>query len=179
MANPVKSCHLRPLHVPSLPGPLCWRRPGDRDHPKMLCPIFGTGRKQMTGGFKDLLNFHPELWGFMIQFDERIFFSFFFGLFNHQLDDIQNLGGGLKLFLYCSPLFGEDVQFDEHIFQMTCSTTNQRIDYTNSCFSQNVFCWRAQNLPCSIGETFGESLDPKCPMKNEGFRPPQKMACNL
>ena len=110
----------------------------------------------MTGGFKDLLNYHPVLWGFMIQFDERIVFMFFFsGLFNHQLDDIQKqLGGGLKHFL-CSPLFGEDFQFDEHIFQMSCSTTNQRIDYTNSCFSQNVLLLKAQKLPCQSKETFG------------------------
>ena len=29
-----------------------------------------------------------------------------------------NLGGGFKYFLEFSPLFGEDFQFDEHIFQM-------------------------------------------------------------
>ena len=29
------------------------------------------------------------------------------------------LGGGFKYFLFfCSPLFGEMIQFDEHIFQM-------------------------------------------------------------
>ena len=33
------------------------------------------------------------------------------------------LGGGFKYFLF-SPLFGEDFQFDEHIFQMGGSTTN-------------------------------------------------------
>ena len=34
------------------------------------------------------------------------------------------LGGGFKYFLF-SPLFGEMIQFDEHIFQMGGSTTNQ------------------------------------------------------
>ena len=34
------------------------------------------------------------------------------------------LGGGFKYFL-CSPLPGEMIQFDEHIFQMGGSTTNQ------------------------------------------------------
>ena len=34
------------------------------------------------------------------------------------------LGGGFKYFLF-SPLFGEDFPFDEHIFQMGGSTTNQ------------------------------------------------------
>ena len=36
----------------------------------------------------------------------------------------DDLGGGFKYFLF-SPLFGEDFQFDEHIFQMGGSTTNQ------------------------------------------------------
>ena len=31
--------------------------------------------------------------------------------------DSDKLGGGFKYFLF-SPLFGEDFQFDEHIFQM-------------------------------------------------------------
>ena len=35
-----------------------------------------------------------------------------------------NLGGGFKYFLFL-PLFGEDFQFDEHIFQMGGSTINQ------------------------------------------------------
>ena len=34
------------------------------------------------------------------------------------------LGGGFKYVLF-SPLFGEDVQFDEHVIQMGGSTTNQ------------------------------------------------------
>ena len=34
------------------------------------------------------------------------------------------LGGGFKYFLF-SPLLGEDSHFDEHIFQMGGSTTNQ------------------------------------------------------
>ena len=29
-----------------------------------------------------------------------------------------NLGGGNSIYFLCSPLFGEDFQFDEHIFQM-------------------------------------------------------------
>ena len=37
---------------------------------------------------------------------------------------IDELGGGFKYFLF-SPLFGEDSHFDEHIFQMGGSTTNQ------------------------------------------------------
>ena len=36
-----------------------------------------------------------------------------------------NLGGGFKYVLF-SPLFGEDFQFDDHIFQMGGSTTNQK-----------------------------------------------------
>ena len=36
------------------------------------------------------------------------------------------LGGGFKHFLF-SPLFGEDFQLDEHIFEMGGSTTNQEI----------------------------------------------------
>ena len=35
-----------------------------------------------------------------------------------------NLGGGFRYFLF-SPLFGEDSHFDENIFQMGGSTTNQ------------------------------------------------------
>ena len=51
---------------------------------------------------------------------------------------IHNLGGGFKQhqhgafaktggfkYVLFSPLFGEDFQFDEHIFQMGGSTTNQ------------------------------------------------------
>ena len=34
------------------------------------------------------------------------------------------LGGGFKHFLF-KPLFGEMIQFDEHIFQMGGSTTTQ------------------------------------------------------
>ena len=37
---------------------------------------------------------------------------------------VQFLGGGFKYVLF-SPLFGEDFQFVEHIFQMGGSTTNQ------------------------------------------------------
>ena len=39
-------------------------------------------------------------------------------------DEEDKLGGGFKYFL-CSPLFGEAFQFDDHIFQMGGSTTNQ------------------------------------------------------
>ena len=35
------------------------------------------------------------------------------------------LGGGFKYLDYFHPLFGEMIQFDEHIFQMSGSTTNQ------------------------------------------------------
>ena len=48
---------------------------------------------------------------------------------SHDLQVTQmfnQLGGGFKYFL-CSPLFGEDFQFDEHIFQMGGSTTNQQM----------------------------------------------------
>ena len=38
---------------------------------------------------------------------------------------IDQLGGGFKHFLF-SPLFWEDFQFDEHIFQMGGPTTNQK-----------------------------------------------------
>ena len=38
-------------------------------------------------------------------------------LFNITNLELTRLGGGFKYFL-CSPLFGEDSQFDEHIFQM-------------------------------------------------------------
>ncbi len=40
---------------------------------------------------------------------------------SQQHDD--TLGGGFKYFLF-SPLFGEMIQFDDHIFQMGGSTTN-------------------------------------------------------
>ncbi len=42
--------------------------------------------------------------------------------------DIDILGGGFKYFLF-SPLFGEDFHFDDHIFQMGGSTTNQHITH--------------------------------------------------
>ena len=53
------------------------------------------------------------------------------GLYDLSLDHLGNmcffqafcLGGGFKHFL-CSPLPGEMIQFDEHIFQMGGSTTN-------------------------------------------------------
>ena len=38
------------------------------------------------------------------------------------------LGGGFKHFFIFTPKIGEDFQFDEHIFQMGGSTTNQ-IEY--------------------------------------------------
>ena len=45
--------------------------------------------------------------------------------FNHFIRSLKNdqLGGGFKNLLF-SPLLGEDVQFDDHIFQMGGSTTN-------------------------------------------------------
>ena len=38
-------------------------------------------------------------------------------VFSISLEQIRDLGGGFKHFLFSS-LFGEDSQFDEHIFQM-------------------------------------------------------------
>ena len=38
--------------------------------------------------------FHPEPWGFMIQFDEHIFQM---GWFNHQLDKVSNLSGFFRI----------------------------------------------------------------------------------
>ena len=64
----------------------------------------------------------------MIQFDERKFF-FFFGLFNHQLDDIQNLGGGFKYFVFLTPNPGEHEPILTHIFQMGWFNHQLDIDY--------------------------------------------------
>ncbi len=51
---------------------------------------------------------------------------------------LSSLGGGFKHFEF-SPLLGEMIQFDEHIFQMGGSTTNQSVMYL-----LNLFYW------CSI-----------------------------
>ena len=65
------------------------------------------------------------------------------------------LGGGFKHFLF-SPLFGEDVQFDEHIFRGV-ETTN---------WFQNVSSFLERNCPYNSGDgiqtinpTLGRGLD--------------------
>ncbi len=49
-----------------------------------------------------------------------------------------NLGGGFKYFLFL-PLFGEDFQFDEHIFQMGGSTINQEHMWSNAILLATEF----------------------------------------
>ena len=45
--------------------------------------------------------------------------------FHHQVCQYTNLGGGFKDFFHFHPYpWGNDSQFDEHIFQMGGSTTN-------------------------------------------------------
>ena len=46
---------------------------------------------------------------------------------------LSSLGGGFKHFEF-SPLLGEMIQFDEHIFQMGGSTTNQSVMYLLNLF---------------------------------------------
>ena len=103
---------------------------------------------------------------------------------------VRYLGGGFKYFLF-SPLFGEMIQFDEHIFQMGW---NHQVGivclfwmsinpyYPNSCFINHQWVLAGQGLsrrrgyqpyiggchfPCNNGKLFypWESLDPPI----EGF----------
>ena len=41
--------------------------------------------KKLGGGFRYFFDFHPEPWGFMIQFDDCAYFSDGLGFTNHQL----------------------------------------------------------------------------------------------
>ena len=50
------------------------------------------------------------------------------------------LGGGFKYFL-CSPLFGEMIQFDEHIFQMGWFN-HQLVDFLSRYPGQNFIVTR-------------------------------------
>ena len=42
----------------------------------------------LGGGFKHFLNFHPDPWGFMIQFDLRIFFRWVGSTTNQMIDSV-------------------------------------------------------------------------------------------
>ena len=56
------------------------------------------------------------------------------------------LGGGFKYFLFSS-LFGEMIQFDEHIFQMGGSTTNQLGTSKNKQTTKAVWVPGPENQP--------------------------------
>ena len=53
----------------------------------------------LGGGFKYSWNFHPDPWGFMIQFDLRIFFKWVGGK-NHQLVTLSKLCVFFVLFFF-------------------------------------------------------------------------------
>ena len=68
-----------------------------------------------------------------------------------------NLGGDFKYFL-CSPLFGEDFQFDEHIFQMGWFNHQPETYFYSSLVTTWVFRSRVLKLDHLSG---GDRCDPK------------------
>ena len=66
-----------------------------------------------------ILRFHANFQGCTVSVVPQILFFFIVKAEKNIIcfSEYLNLGGGFKYFL-CSSLFGERIQFDEHIFQM-------------------------------------------------------------
>ena len=73
--------------------------------------------------------------------------------------DNRYLGGGFIYVLF-SPLLGEMIQFDKHIVQTGCSTTNQIYEMfmKHLLCDLSVICWRMEELMQIVGWKMGEAF---------------------